>query len=271
MEQSYLYDMIERADLALGAHKLIHHPAGYTNQKHISDFDVLYTLSGKHNFLINGREYVCDPGDVLLLAPNTILSVRCDEPADQYYCHFTMKVQNEHELTGVFEEHRLPQTCKGLAAVYRELFSREEQTEYFDTAAVRMIFKLFIIELLRENPNCKISFGSASKQEMPADLFDILYYIQDHLTESLTVESIAERAGFHPSYFSRYFKRYMGITPVRYINEHKMDLAKHFVSTTDKPIKEIAALLGYPDQFMFSKKFRERFGVSPTEFRKIKI
>ncbi|MBQ3055758.1 MAG: AraC family transcriptional regulator [Oscillospiraceae bacterium] len=271
MEQSYLFEMIEKADVSLRARNMIHHPAGYAQEKHISDFDVLYTLSGKHFFRVNGKEYVCYPGDVLLLAPNTMLSVRCEEPSDQYYCHFTIGMGEEYEVVGDFCEHRLPESCRGLAQLYREHFELSNKEESPLISSVSMIFKLFIIELLRADPRSHISFESLTAPEKPKALFEILHEIHEHLTENITVESLAEIAGFHPSYFSRYFKRYMGMSPVRYISEQKMNLAKHMVSTTEKPLGEIAETLGFPDQFSFSKKFKDRFGVSPSEFRKIRI
>ncbi len=271
MDQSYLFEMIEKADVSLRARNMIHHPAGYEMEKHISDFDVLYTLSGKHCFRIDGKEYICYPGDVLLLAPDTMLSVRCDEPSDQYYCHFTIGMGEEYELVGDFSEHRLPENCRGLAELYREHFELSNKEESPLISSVSMIFKLFIIELLRAEPKNRVSFESLTQQGKPKALFEILHTIHERLTEQITVESLAEAAGFHPSYFSRYFKRYMGVSPVRYISEQKMNLAKHLISTTEKPLGEIALSLGFPDQFTFSKKFKDRFGVSPSEFRKIRI
>ena len=50
MLQSYITEMIEKSDISLRARGKIHHCAGYTVQRHISDFDVLYTVSGKHYF-----------------------------------------------------------------------------------------------------------------------------------------------------------------------------------------------------------------------------
>lgn len=271
MTQSYVIEMIEKSDISLRARSKIHHPAGYSIQRHISDFDVLYTISGKHYFNIDGKEYISNPGDVHVLAPNSILSVHCNEASDQYYCHFTLKAQNKYDLTGNFVEHRLPENCRGLAGLYKEQFEHSDKVEVPLVSSVSLIFKLFLVEMLKADVRNQVSFVAPDSSTKPDELFEVLYYIHGHLSENLTVEKLAETAGFNPSYFSRYFKRYMGVSPIRYINEHKMNFAKHFISTTDKPLKEIAAMLGFPDQFAFSKKFKDNFGVSPSEFRKINI
>ena len=271
MVQSYLYEMIEKAEVSLHAHGISHHSVGKSGQIRIRDFDVLYVLSGKMCFCINGVEYLCKPGDVLVVAPNSQFSVRCDEPADQFYCHFDIKVQSEYKLTGSFRQNRLPESCSGLAKLCCEQIKHIETQGLPLGPSVRMIFKLFLIEMLQTDAANHVSFVSVPENEKPEELFAVLAHISEHLNENLSVEELAKMAGFHPSYFSRYFKRYMGMSPIRYINEHKMSLAKHLVSTTERPIKEIAAQLGFADQFGFSKKFKACFGSSPSEFRKIKI
>lgn len=271
MVQPFLFEMIEKAEVSLHARGVIRHPADYAIQIHSLDFDVLYTITGTHYVCIDGVDYVCKPGDVLLVAPNSVFSVRCDEPADQLFCHFDIKIQSEYQLTGTFQQHRLPESCSGLAKLCYEQFQRAEEQNLACEPSVGMLCKLFLIEMLQSDEANSVSFISAPQNEKPEALFAVLAHIRDHWSENLSVEELAKMAGYHPSYFSRYFKRYMGISPVRYVNEQRMNLAKHLVSTTDEPIKEIAAQLGFPDQFSFSKKFKGQFGVSPSEFRKIKI
>lgn len=271
MEQSYIIEMVEKGEISLRARSFMRHPAGYSIQRIIPDFDVLFTLAGRHFLTINGRPCVSDPGDVYLLTPDTILALRCEEEARQFYCHFTIRSQNQCSLTASFAENHLPPYCAGLAELYRRQFETSASLEMPLDSSVSLIFKLFLIEMLKAHPKNQISFASDLQNDAPDDIFETLYYIHSHLEENVTVEKLAEVAGFNPSYFSRYFKRHMGVSPVKYINEHKMNFARHFISTTDMPLKEVAAMLGYPDQFAFSKKFKDHFGVSPSEFRKINI
>ena len=66
----------------------------------------------------------------------------------------------------------------------------------------------------------------------------------------------------------RLFRRRMGVTPVEFLIRTKIDHAKGKLLMSSYSIKEIAYALGYSDQFVFSRQFRERTGVSPREFRR---
>ncbi len=66
--------------------------------------------------------------------------------------------------------------------------------------------------------------------------------------------------------FRRISNKLLGMPPVRFVAERKMDTAKQLLSTGDSSIKEVAALLGYSDPGYFSRLFRRKFGLSPREY-----
>lgn len=64
------------------------------------------------------------------------------------------------------------------------------------------------------------------------------------------------------------FQTLLQISTVDYIQNMKMDMARHLLSTSASTVREIAELLGYADSFSFSKSFRRNLGLSPREYRK---
>ena len=93
-------------------------------------------------------------------------------------------------------------------------------------------------------------------------------YMNNHYREEIRVNKLAELAQLHPSYYSQVFKRSMDKTPVSYLTHLRMNKAKEMLLMTDKPVNDIAADVGYEDEFYFSRRFKETSGYSPTIYTK---
>ena len=104
------------------------------------------------------------------------------------------------------------------------------------------------------------------KKENPA-VKKALEYIEENLSEDVSLDSAARAAGVSSFYLSKLFKEECGETFVNYISDRRLEKAKSLLSGTDFSIKEISAQVGYNDQNYFSKLFKGKFGLSPTEFR----
>jgi transcriptional regulator GlxA family with amidase domain len=95
-----------------------------------------------------------------------------------------------------------------------------------------------------------------------------MQYVSANLNGALPVEALAEVAGLSRAHFSRSFANLTGLAPAEYVLQERMKRAtKLLTANRELPVKEIAALVGMPDNNYFSKVFRRTYGVSPTEFR----
>jgi AraC-like DNA-binding protein len=95
-----------------------------------------------------------------------------------------------------------------------------------------------------------------------------MQYVSANLTSALPVDVLADVAGLSRAHFSRSFANLTGLAPAEYVLQERMKRAtKLLTANRELPVKEIAALVGMPDNNYFSKVFRRTYGVSPTEFR----
>ena len=78
---------------------------------------------------------------------------------------------------------------------------------------------------------------------------------------------MAASVGVSPFYMSKLFKEEMGETFINYVTDKRLDKTKKLLAETDLSIKEIAGQTGYSDQNYFSRQFKNKFGISPTDFR----
>lgn len=105
------------------------------------------------------------------------------------------------------------------------------------------------------------SVGDASINRIQAQL-------REHLAEPFSVHGLAADAGFSTSHFSARFHAVTGFSVTEYVKRLRMARARELLVTTDRSIADIAAEVGYPDQFYFSRQFSAVAGSSPRHFRR---
>ena len=83
----------------------------------------------------------------------------------------------------------------------------------------------------------------------------------------INVEKISSMFGFERSYLYRLFKKEYGISVKEYIIKVRMDKAKELLKS-GSTVADVAELVGYSDEFAFSKAFKKYLGISPLSFKK---
>ena len=99
----------------------------------------------------------------------------------------------------------------------------------------------------------------------------IVNYFEDHYAEKISLDQIAENMYLSPFYISKIFKSETGDTPIRHLINIRLERAKELLEHDwGGSIQEVAACVGYDDAYHFSKLFKKRYGVSPSQVKKAK-
>lgn len=94
-------------------------------------------------------------------------------------------------------------------------------------------------------------------------------YIEDHIGQSMSIEELSNAAGFSKYHFSRIFQGMLHESLAHYVNRIRMERALFFLAhRADKNMTDIAYELGLSDSAVFSRTFKNYYGVSPREYRK---
>lgn len=97
----------------------------------------------------------------------------------------------------------------------------------------------------------------------------IVNHIDNHLYERITIDELATITEKHKNHLCSHFKKEMGTTVHRYIQEKKISEAKHLLLFTDHSYDEISNLLAFSSQSHFIQSFKKRTGYTPKEYKSI--
>lgn len=131
------------------------------------------------------------------------------------------------------------------------------------------------IKILLENErklSRDVKLGMANQHVCTAEeiVKTVELYIRENFTSEINFEKIAQGYNFNSSYLSRIFTKYFGENPSKYMISLRINKAKHLLlSETDLSIKEVGEMVGYPDQFYFSRVFKNFTGMSPAGYKAV--
>ncbi|NJK94275.1 MAG: helix-turn-helix transcriptional regulator [Bacteroidales bacterium] len=139
-------------------------------------------------------------------------------------------------------------------------YIKSEKPGYQQICSGLVLYILGKIISLKKNENFRSSVVEKSIQKA-------CMYIRDNLTTNIIVEEMAKGLNINYSLFRKAFKKYTGLSPVQYHLSLRMQQAAYLLSNSNQSIKEISFNLGFGSVFYFSKLFKEKMHVTPSEFR----
>lgn len=241
--------------------------------KHEPVLDKIYYIKeGYLSMSIDDVLHEVGPGTVLFIPGGTVQTFHLlDETKemDHYYCHFTSFIEGQGNL-------RLSQVLKfpyaidtGMDTTFdklfdnlRAVFNKEDLVSGLESKSILL---QMIIHYLKQCGQLDIIKMTPTLSLIP----DVLTYIEENLHRKLTNEELADVIHLHPNYFNSVFKKYVGETPLRYINHLRIKQAKDLLLRSSEAISEIPELVGFKDIYYFSKAFKKATGMSPSLYRSL--
>lgn len=227
---------------------------------------VHYVISGKGVFYCGGREYNIRKGQIFVIFPWTVIKYQADANDPWHYTWINFSGDEAGEIfsqMGITPENPVFTMKNGVQAleVIRNM-PRERSSDMrinLEFSARLYEFMSLLMENLRVVEKSEDIYLSAAKR-----------YIKSHYFDDITVEEVAAHVGISRKYLFAIFKRTLGISPKDYIVDYRMKRAVEFLGDEGLSVGNIAYSVGYKDPLTFSKIFKLKMGVSPTEYRKNK-
>ena len=246
---------------------------------HYHDFDkITIFIKGKVTYMVEGKSYDLLPYDIVLVKHNDIhrLTVDNSEVYERIIVYISPNFMNayqtaDYDLSYCFqkaeEEHsnvlRIPSLEK--SSLFRSITRLEHSfsDEGYAAGLYRQgLFLEFMIHLNRAVQKNRLEYLDTNDCNMK--IVDILYYINEHITDDLTIDHIADTFYVSKYYMMRLFKQETGYTIGTYIAQKRLLLAKELL-LSGVPSTQVCFDCGYKDYSTFSRAYRKLFGESPRD------
>ena len=96
---------------------------------------------------------------------------------------------------------------------------------------------------------------------------NMLQYIDEHYSDNITINEIAESVSLSVSECLRCFHRNIGTTPIQYLKSFRIKKAAELLTNTDMKIVDVGIVCGFQDMSYFAKTFRNIYGCTPSKYR----
>ena len=145
----------------------------------------------------------------------------------------------------------------------------EQKKPYYQEIVISSL-QTFWFLLKRSHPRAETnSVPDNRRTRMLADFQSLLSYIDDHYADNISLEYAAADMNFSTGYFSKIFKKLMGINFVTYLNLVRVEHAAYELRNTEQKFTEIALNCGFNNIRTFNRVFKEITGCTPSEFLQI--
>lgn len=225
-----------------------------------------YILSGKGHLNYGNAEYDIKAGDFFYIAPGDQPRYQPD-PHDPWSYEWIglggSSATRLIALSGISAENpvRADKTREIKRFFDGIVASQGDVKGTFSLDALSCAYGLFARIAKPVEPSSRLS----AKQ---AHIAAAKEFIENNYAFSVTMESVAKSVGVTPNYLSNIFNELEGSSPKAYLTKTRMEKAALLLRSGQYRIKEIAAMVSYPNQLHFSAAFHKYFGVSPSEYKK---
>ncbi|MGN0144245.1 MAG: AraC family transcriptional regulator [Clostridium sp.] len=236
-----------------------------------SGYMFYFILDGEGIYQFHNDKYNVNTGEGFLIIPNNLIRFEAslDNPWTYLWIGLTgNQISNYLQNTCISEKNPIFKF-----SMYDKLYKCAEEIiknhEYSPQNNLKVTSRLYIfLETVCELYPCM------KKNNIYNDSCDIIesaiYIINNNYCDSqLTINSIADSLHINRSYLYRIFKAKLGQSPQQYLINYRINRAKDLIENKNLQFNIIAGSVGYKDTLTFSREFKRRTGVSPSEYREL--
>ncbi len=261
---------MDRLTRAAGSGMSGHHCHAY--------YELYYLEQGSCSFLLDDSECRLGGGDLLLIPPQTF---HCSRYPQERTLRCIVYFRAEDiggrvaaflpEGSAFFGSARLCRIPGGQRGAFEELFARmaaEEQSCDAQTGAMQQLFLQALLLLIARHclflpPPPSADLHTADRQTLQAARF-----IRANYMNPVSSADIAAAAGFSPNHLSRRFRENAGMGVHEYLTSVRLQHAALELVSTDDSVTQIALRCGFSDSNYFKDVFKQKYGMTPREYRK---
>lgn len=245
---------------------------------HHDFYECYFLLSGSVDYLIEGKTYYLQKGDLVLINCRELHQAKINpgsHPYERIVLWINRSFLNElislsTELAHCFEAPDRMNILRAEVSVQKaieQLLHKLLSLEGYQGVGYDVLYRAYLMELIVHMNNAMRSGKAAQSIDMEkSSLIDgIVDYISEHIHEDITLDTLSSRFYLSKYHLLRVFKKHTGTTLHRYIIQKKLIEAKELI-LTNVPITEVYQACGFGDYSNFFRAFKNEYGLTPKQF-----
>lgn len=262
-----LYDNVEIEDYPIHWHTAL---------------EIIMPLSNSYTVVIDGEAHLMEEGDIWITAPGTLHALKAPASGERIILLFDYSmicnVKGMDSLLHTFHPYRLiskkefPELNNRLSFYIEEVRKEYESPTSFTEASIYALMIRFFIAMGRHffDAGSKFPGINVNKQHEYVEKFlMICNYISDHCTENLSINELANLAGYSKFHFSRLFKQFTNMSCYEYLIQKRIAYAEQLLIQPDLSITEVAMQSGFNSLSTFNRTFKEEKGCTPSAYKNL--
>ncbi len=229
--------------------------------------ELTYVDRGELHSVVDGQDLLLKQGDLVLYGPNQWHMQYADIGVAPRFVTISFDVGGG-DLTPLLNRSFTPP--QNVIRLLEQMLIEQERMDLFSRDIILSQLNLLLQYLLRD------AAGSGSRKLQTVNVVhsenEIIrraqQFITTHIREKLSVPLVAQQVEVSPSYLTALFHKNLQISPGEYIRRIKLQESKQMIRENNLNFTEIAAELQYSTVHHFSRQFKEKFGITPTEYAK---
>lgn len=244
------------------------------------EMEIIIQIEGQLKFFIGGDEiYILNKGQVLVVGPSQLhasqsrggVYIVCQFDL-QHYLDPLSAPYSSYLLNGFAplsklnsSIHKFKEMNDEIYHAVHDIYLESQQCSFGYELAIGNHIKQILLLLLRKGRREGLFAGAGSAYEPLREVFE---YVEEHLTEKISLEDACSTANMSYHYFSRYFKKTVGLSFVEFVNYKRLKAAERLLAIEQHlTIADIAEQVGFTNMPHFYNMFRRSNGCSPAEFK----
>ena len=171
------------------------------------------------------------------------------------------------DLSRLFgRKHTLPRNA---SAILQQMLKEQDSPGIHNSDMILSLLQVLLILLLRERSTAEHRLQPSNSVNSENEIVRrAQQYISSHVLDRLSVPIVAQNVDVSPSYLTALFHKHLQISPGEYIRRIKLQESKQLIREGSMNFTQISEALQYSTVHHFSRQFKEKFGITPTEYAK---
>lgn len=229
--------------------------------------ELTYVDQGSLHSVADGQDLLLEQGDITIYTANQWHMQYADMGIAPRFVTISFELSGDDLMCLKNRKITAPQQ---VVTLLQQMLREAESPDEFSADMIIAMLGQVLMLLLRhaKAPSTEKLKASNNLNSENQIIQRAQQYIRDHLTEKLSVPLVAKMVDVSPSYLTALFHKNLQISPAEYIRRLKLQASKQMIRENSMTFTEIAAALQYSTVHHFSRQFKEKFGITPTEYAK---